>query len=235
MTNSTADASDGTAFGRGLFGRLRSAASADWTAYIDHAFVRQLAAGTLPEDAFRHYLVQDYLFLIQFARAWALAGVKADTLAELRAAARSMHGIIDTEMRLHVEFCAGWALSEADMENQPEAGATLAYTRYVLERGLTGDLLDLQVALAPCIVGYAEIGARLVAAGAATGANPYRAWIEMYGGAEYQDVARQAMAALDDSGSRRGADARFARLARTFTDASRLETQFWQMALDRAL
>ena len=44
-----------------------------------------------------------------------------------------------------------------------EALETMAYTRFVLQRGLAGDLLYLQVALAPCLVGYGESGERLLA------------------------------------------------------------------------
>ena len=132
-----------------------------WQAYVAHPFVAQLSAGTLPEACFRHYLGQDYLFLIQFARAHALAAYKADALADIRAAAAGMSAIIDTEIGLHVDYCAGWGLDQDDMQALPEASATIAYSRYVLEKGLQGDLLDLYVALAPCVIGYGEIGARL--------------------------------------------------------------------------
>ena len=70
-----------------LYPQLRDTAAETWQAYVTHPFVAQLAAGTLPEACFRHYLGQDYLFLIQFARAYALAAYKADTLADIRAAA----------------------------------------------------------------------------------------------------------------------------------------------------
>ena len=79
----------------GLFGRLRRDAGEDWTRYVDHPFVRALGDGTLPKPAFQHYLKQDYLFLIQFARAYALAGYKSATLAELRAAAASVSARCD--------------------------------------------------------------------------------------------------------------------------------------------
>jgi thiaminase/transcriptional activator TenA len=223
----------GDIFARGLFGRLRQAAAQPWRAYVEHDFLRQLADGSLPQAAFQHYLVQDYLFLIQFARAWALAAYKADTLSEMRAAAGSMATIVDVEMKLHVGFCARWGLSESDMQRQPEAPATIAYTRYVLDRGHSGDLLDLQVALAPCIVGYGEIGARLIKTPGLQG-NPYRDWIEMYGGAQYQQIAQTAIDTLDDSAARRGGAARLAQLVPHFAMATKLEADFWQMALDRA-
>ena len=94
-----------------LFDRLRAARPDDWRAYVAHPFVDGLGDGTLPAAAFQSYLVQDYLFLIQFARAYALAAYKADTLEDARQAARSMSIILDDEMSLHVKFCAGWGLT----------------------------------------------------------------------------------------------------------------------------
>jgi thiaminase/transcriptional activator TenA len=215
-----------------LFGRLRARCGEDWHRYTRHDFVRDLGAGTLPDACFRQYLGQDYLFLIHFARAYALAAYKSDSLADMRQAARSMSAILDAEMGLHVKFCAAWGLSERDMAALPEATATLAYTRYVLETGLSGDLLDLYVALAPCVVGYAEIAGELMADPATRlDGNPYREWIEMYAGEEYQAVALDAVAQLDRLGAARGGEARFNRLAVTFREATRLETAFWDMGL----
>ena len=189
-----------------LFDRLKESCAKDWQRYTEHEFVRQLGTGTLPEAAFRYYLIQDYLFLIQFARAYALAVYKSETLGDMRQAAGGMSAILDIEMGLHVEFCRGWGLSEDGMTAAAEDAACMAYTRYVLERGMAGDLLDLHAALSPCIVGYAEIGSALAAsAGDALRDNPYAAWIEMYAGNEYQEVAEAEKAFLDDLMSRRGA------------------------------
>lgn len=214
----------------GLFARLRRAAGDGWAAYIDHPFVAGLAAGTLPQLAFRHYLQQDWLFLLHFARAYALAGYKAGDLVELRDASAKLVAVL-RETELHVSFCAQWGLDEAALEALPEAPATLAYTRFVLETGLRGDLLDLYVALAPCTVGYGEIGARLLAVAGRTG-NPYEDWIAAYGGEDYQAVARAHVAMLDRLWQRRAGGARFDDLARIFAEATRLETAFWQMGLE---
>jgi thiaminase/transcriptional activator TenA len=213
-----------------LFARLKDACASEWRAYIDHDFVRQLGAGTLPTSCFRHYLGQDYLFLIHFARAYALAAYKSESLDDMRQAAAAMSTIVDTEMRLHVAFCADWGLSEADMAALPEAPETMAYTRYVLERGLSGDLLDLHVALAPCILGYGEIGMAL-AGTAPPDDHPYRAWIEMYAGDDYQDVARAEISQLDKLMATRGGPGRLPGLIETFRRATRLEAAFWDMGL----
>ena len=219
----------------GFFAGLRAAAGDEWRRYVEHPFVRGLGDGSLPEAAFRHYLVQDYLFLIQFARAYGLAAYKADSLAEIRAAAGGLKALVEVEMDLHRAYCAEWGIADAALEAVEADSATLAYTAYVLERGHAGDLLDLRVALAPCVVGYGEIGARLAADPATlSDSNPYTPWIEMYAGAEYQALARAEVDALDALAAARGGEARLESLSTVFRTATRLEAAFWQAGLDAA-
>ena len=219
---------------RYCFDDLKAACANDWQAYIQHEFVAQLGDGTLSGDAFAHYLKQDYLFLIHFARAYALAAYKSRSLADLRQAHEGLKAIVDLELGLHVDYCREWGISEADLEALPEARATLAYTRYVLDTGHRGDLLDLHVALAPCVIGYGEI-ANWINRRTTTvrgDDNPYDAWIAMYASDEFQ----AAMAAERDWLDARLAavtPARFDELVTVFRDATRLEIDFWQMGLER--
>lgn len=219
-------------FGTGFFGRLRDAAGADWTGYVRHPFVLRLGTGTLPQPCFKHFLVQDYLFLTQFARAYGLAAYKSTTLADIRAAAGGLAAILD-EIPLHVGYCASWGLGEADMTAEPEAAETMTYTRYVTDIGHTGDLLDLTVALMPCVAGYAEVGQRLLAdPSTVIDGNPYGPWLLTYDGEDYKGSVRTALAKLQELSLRYGGEARFAALSRIFTTATRLETAFWKMGLD---
>ena len=216
-----------------LFPCLVEAAQEPWRAYTRHQFVLLLASGDLPEKCFRRYLVQDYLFLVHFTRAWGLAIYKSETLAEMRRAQRLVAATLDVEIGLHIDYCRGWGLSEAAMASEPEALETIAYTRFVLDRGLAGDRLDLEVALAPCIVGYAVIAAeRIEDPSTRLEENRYREWLEMYAGPDYQSLARKAEAALDEQFARRGGEGRFPSLAASFTTAARLEADFWQMGLE---
>ena len=217
-----------------LFGRLCAGCSEAWEAYCGHAFVRGIADGSLPEASFRHYLEQDYLFLTQFARAYALAVYKAERPEHMRAAAATLNALLHEEMALHVRYCRRWGLTEEEMERVPEARANLAYTRYVLERGMAGDALDLHTALAPCVVGYAVIGARLAADPEThREGNPYTDWIDVYAGAAYQEAARAAVRHLDELAADRLSPARFPSLLRIFRQATLLEIDFWEMGLER--
>ncbi len=221
----------------GVFEGLKATCPEDWTAYTGHAVGSGHGDGSQAETCFSWDLAQDYLFLIHFARAYALAAFKSDTLEDIRQATATLDALINGEMQLHLKYCAGWGLTERDMAALPEAEQNLAYTRYVLERGLSGDLLDLLVALAPCVLGYGEIGRTLLADPATRlEGNPFRDWIEVYGGEEYQEVAAAALAQLERvARARLGAtpadSPRWPALAATFRSATRLEVGFWDMGL----
>lgn len=211
------------------FASWRGACEGPWAAYTRHAFVEGLRDGSLPRAAFLTYLRQDYLFLMHFSRAWSLAVVKAGTLAEMQAASATVHALLHFEMALHVGICEAEGIGRAELEATEEAPENMAYTRYVLEAGYSGDFLDLLAALAPCVLGYGEIGARLLAE---AGDTPYRDWIETYGGAEYQGLCRDTGALIDRAVTHRlGASPetlpRWRSLTAHFATATRLEAAFW--------
>lgn len=205
----------------------------DWDGYVRHRFVECLGDGTLPRAAFLHYLVQDYVFLVHFSRAWALAVVKAETLDEMKACAATVDALVNHEMQLHVRTCTAAGIGEDALADAEEAAGNLAYTRYVLEAGFSGDFLDLMAALAPCVLGYGEIGARLAGQASST---TYGDWIATYAGQDYQKVCRDVGALIDGALARRlgpdfGSSPRWPRLTERFATATRLEVGFWDMGL----
>lgn len=216
------------------FPRWREAAGGTWREYTHHAFIEGMRTGTLPREAFLRYLVQDYLFLLHFARAWALGVTKSETLEEMRACAATVQALLEEEMQLHLRTCAAEGISETELLAAEEAPQNLAYTRYVLDAGHSGDFLDLMGALAPCVLGYAEIGSRLAHEAERT---PYADWIETYASEDYQRTCRQVGELIDGAIRRRlGPDPesspRWARLCERFAKATRLEVDFWEMGLN---
>ncbi len=212
---------------------LIEACKDDWQEYTEHAFVQQLARGTLPQPCFLHYLKQDFLFLKQYARAYALAIYKARTLEDMRRALPSVHALLDAEIAHHVNYCSQWGLAEQDLEAEPEDFGTVAYTRYVLDAGMTGDIVELYAALAPCSIGYAQIGQVLMASETTKReGNPYQSWIGLYGGEEFQSGVEQSALHFNqmleeiDIDSQRGQN-----LIQVFKTATRMEIAFWQQGL----
>ncbi len=216
----------------GLYRRLTSACATHWQAYAWHPFVQRLSDGSLPLAAFQRYLIQDYLFLIHFARAKALAVFKAESIQAMQDKAAAIQAIL-AETSMHLRYCESWGIPQAEVLATPESAETVSYTRYVIDRGLAGDILDLEVALAPCTVGYAEVALRILADPRRKAVdNPYQSWIDTYVDPAYQAMASAAAARIDALGVSHGGEARFATLSATFAEAARLEARFWQQGLD---
>ena len=217
-----------------VFNLLKEKNLKNWLLYTKHDFVNLLSSGTLKEKYFLNYLIQDYLFLIQFSKAWSLAVLKSDTLEEMKIAANTVNDLINFEMELHIKLCGSYNISKNDLESANEENENIAYTRYVLELGYSGDFLDLLSALAPCVLGYGEIGMN--------GKNfkiktpMYKKWIDTYSSDEYQDVCKNVANLIDQAFLLRlGSDYvntyKWNKVNKIFNKATLLEIDFWNMAL----
>ncbi|KAK4106941.1 hypothetical protein N658DRAFT_414120 [Parathielavia hyrcaniae] len=161
-----------------------------WKRFISHPFVLAMGDGTLPIESFKGYLIQDYLYLIHFARANALASYKASSMKDIAASAAIVTHIF-REMELHIGYCGGFGISRDEMENTEEKEACTAYTRYVLDIGQSQDWLGLQVAMAPCLLGYGAIAKMLHAdPRSKREGNLYWTWIENYVADDYTTAVK---------------------------------------------
>ncbi|KAH8691267.1 putative thiamine biosynthesis protein (Thi-4) [Talaromyces proteolyticus] len=204
-----------------------------WHKFTDHDFVTGIGNGSLPVEKFKDYLVQDYLYLVHFARSNALASYKARSMDSIAASAKIvLH--IKTETALHVNYCASFGLTLQEMEATPEKQACVAYSRYILDIGQSEDWLALQVALAPCLIGYGAIARRLHDDTKNTisgkDGNRYWKWIENYTADDYVDAVRTGSELLE-SHMQKVSPSRMEELIGIFKKATELEIGFWEMGL----
>jgi thiaminase/transcriptional activator TenA len=208
--------------------RLRAAADPIWQAQHDHPFVRAIGDGSVDMSRFRFWVRQDYLFLIDYARLFALAVARAPDLGAMTAFAKLCHETLTTEMALHRAYAAEFGISQAELESEPRAPATQAYTDFLLRTAALGDYAELVAALLPCMWGFSEVGTRLKQHGLP--AQPQcAAWIEMYASPEFtalaawcRDLMDRAAAGLPES--------HLSRLEAAFLTSSRHELAFWDVA-----
>ncbi|KAJ5176049.1 Phosphomethylpyrimidine kinase type-1 [Penicillium canariense] len=206
-----------------------------WGKFTHHEFVDGMGQGTLPVERFKEYLVQDYLYLVQFARSNALASYKSQDMDSIAASARIvLH--IQREMALHLDYCASFGLSKQEMEAHPETIACTAYSRFILDVGQSEDWLALQMALAPCLIGYGAIARRLYSdKKSLRQGNQYWKWIENYVAEDYTEAVRLGSGLLEDH-VQKVSPSRLEQLIRIFIRATELEISFWDMGLsDRKL
>ncbi|CAZ79947.1 unnamed protein product [Tuber melanosporum] len=200
-----------------------------WHAYTHHPFTTQLGAGTLRRKSFQNYIVQDYLFLIQFARANSLAGYKSTSTAAISKTASIIQYVV-AETVLHLDYCSRFGLTQTQVEETEESLACTAYTRFVLDIGMSQDLFALQVAMAPCLLGYQEVALRLAKEGKKDD-NIYWEWVENYSGKGYGEAVIKSRELLEASAQDIGVK-KIGELVAIFAKATKMERNFWEAGLE---
>ena len=140
--------------------KLKRAGEGIWERIYAHPFVRGIGDGSLPVGAFRFYMCQDYVFLVEYARVLALATSKGDDLATMGKFAGLLDATLNREMDLHRAYAGRFGITDADLQAAVLAPTARAYTRHLLE-----------VARAGIDGGYAGMGrldGKVVVAGAET-------------------------------------------------------------------
>ncbi len=207
---------------------LRNVAEPIWRAQHDHPFVRGIGDGSLDPDRFGFWLRQDYLFLIDYARLFAAATLRAPDLAAMTRFATLLHETLTREMDLHRSYVKGFGITAADLERETKAPTTQGYTDFLLRTTTVGGYPELLGALLPCMWGYSEIGIELARRGMPEDER-YRAWIEVYADPEFAELARWCRE-LTDAACDGLPALMLQRVEAAFLTASRYELAFWEMA-----
>ncbi len=198
-----------------------------FSAILAHPFVKGLTDGSLPEEAFRFYVVQDALYLQDYARCLALAAAKAPREAWCELFAEHAKVALVVERSLHESFFQVWGLSEEQVASTPYAPANLAYTSYLLRIAYERPFEELLGAVLPCYWIYWEVGKHLERLGSP---NPlYQRWIDTYASEEYAQVVRAVLAVTDEAVTDLP-ESRRAPIRQHFVTTSRYEWLFWDSA-----
>ncbi len=208
--------------------QLRDSVADQWDREKAHPFVTGLGDGTLPVRTFRYYMRQDYVFLIGFCRAVALATGKADRLDDMSFFARLLDETLNTEMALHVSFCADFGITEAELLATVPSLTTTAYVDHLVTTANAGSV-QAAAAILPCSWGYAEIGRTLLDRGLPESQPLYGRWIAMYASPEFAGLVEWLRGYLDRSAEGMSEDGR-RRVAEIFEVSSRYEYMFWDAA-----
>lgn len=212
----------------GFTDELRQAADDLWQAQFDHPFIRGIADGTIDPDRFRFYIRQDYLYLIDYARVFALACARAPRLDLMERFAELAHSTLGTEMELHRAYAEEWGISRSELAAEEPGPTTRGYTNFLLRTATVGEYGELVAALLPCMWGYSELGRRLAESPRPAEQRCAR-WIDMYASDEFAELADWCRSACDIAAEDTGPAGRD-RMRDAFLTCSRYELEFWQAA-----
>lgn len=209
--------------------RLHDAAAPVWEACLRHPFVTGIGDGTLDMEKFRYFMLQDYLYLFDYARVFALGVVKARDPELMRVFAANVDAILGGEMKIHRAYMKRLDITEEQVFSVKPALANLSYTNYMLSVAHAGTPMEIVAAILACSWSYAEIGQALSAIPGAAEHPFYGEWIRGYASEEYT-ATNQALIELMDTLAADATEAQLAYLTDVFVNCSRYELGFWDMA-----
>ncbi len=195
---------------------------------LEHPFLTGMTDGTLPEEAFARYVVQDALFLVEYARALALCAARAPEAETLRMFCSHATEAIDVERDLHDRLMADLGIEPPDVDTTLLTPTTLAYGSFLVSACAVRDRHEALAAMVPCYWIYREVGLHLVESGSP---DPrYQQWIDTYAGEEFIQAVEGALHACNRASAHLDADQRRSANAHALT-AARYEWMFWDSAL----
>ena len=80
---------------------MRRECAAIWSAQLTHPFVVALGDGTLPQETFRFYILQDARFLTELAKSFAFAATKTDNRDQILKFGELLMDTVQVERALH--------------------------------------------------------------------------------------------------------------------------------------
>lgn len=209
--------------------RLHERAKDIWRSNHTHPFVQAIGDGTLSEKKFAYYLKQDYIYLVDYSKLFALGAIKANNLDTMAKFAGILNETIQVEMNIHRSYCKEFGIDSKELETTEPTPITLAYTGYMLNAAHHGTLADLVACLLPCAWDYYEIGSILKAQnGPAIESNRYKKWILSYSSPEFAEAHIWLTKLLDEL-TEGLPEKELLRLEKHFLMTSRYEYLFWEM------
>ena len=198
-------------------------------AILAHPFITGVGDGTLPVDKFKYYVLQDYVYLIDYSRVLALASARAPDLETMSWFAGLLDETLKTEMELHRSYCGEFGITREELDATRPAPTTVGDTRGRRNGAHQGSFPELVASLLPCQWGYWEIGEHLARQGRPEGAPLYSQWIDMYASEEFAQLAQTVREMADRLGQAAG-PGELAAMGKAYLTSLRFEHRFWEMA-----
>ena len=197
---------------------------------LKHPFIQGLIDGSLGEEAFRFYVIQDALYLRDFARGLALLGAKAPHDQWLMMFVEHSRDAIVVERALHESFLKDWQLTDEEVYATPMAPNNLLYTSYLLRVAYDRPFPEVLGCFLPCYWIYWEVGKELEKRGSPK--KLFRRWIETYSSEQYGSIVRQVIEVMEQVSQ--GLKEEDLSLVRNhFKVTSKLEYLFWDMGFHK--
>ncbi|MHC6180407.1 thiaminase II [Clostridium sp. JNZ X4-2] len=205
-----------------------------WDSYYQHPFIKGIADGSLEIDKFKFYMIQDYIYLLDYVKIYALGVVKSNEEITMRGFSKMVDNILNGEMNIHRAYMKRLGIGKKDIENTRASIENISYTNYMLSVSQMGDLMDLTASLLACMWSYYLIGKKLSKIDGAAQHEFYGQWIRGYASEDYERETRWTIDLLDHMTEDISRE-KFKRLKEIFINTSKYERMFWDMSYKKGM
>ena len=204
--------------------RLLEAVKEIWAWYNRPPFVLGIQNGDLDRERFRYYIIQDYHYLLDYAKCFAIGMAKAGSLETARLFSQYIESLTGGEMDIHRGYMGRLGITQEELDATPPALDNLSYTSYMLRIAY-----EILTAILSCAYSYEVIAKNIVANNPASVRHPfYGEWVRGYASEEYAGKNAELLQTLDRLTEGYG-EAQLQRLQDIFTVCSRYELAFWEL------
>lgn len=203
-----------------------------WQGYNRHPFVKGIADGTLSHDRFKFYMVQDYVYLLDYAKVFALGVVKSKAEKHMKIFSNLIHETINAETDTHKKYAKRLDLDLVNLEKSPASLTTQSYTKYMLSVAFNEGVAEIAVAVLACSWSYKCIGDFMRENAVDT--EFFRDWIATYSDGEYV-VCNDELIDLVDELTANYSEAQIVHLEEILINCSRYEDMFWDMSWNKEM
>lgn len=209
--------------------RLLDSTKEIWTAYNEHPFVLGIQNGTLDKEKFRHYIIQDYLYLEDYAKTFAVGVAKAKSLKIANLFAKYI-AVMNGELDVHNGYLSRLGVTQEEIASTSRSLDNLSYTSYMLRVAYEEGEAEILAAILSCAYSY-EIIAKNIVKNNPNSINDtfYGDWIKGYVSDGY---AEENVVLLDELNrlTVNYTEHQIQHLVEIFVACSRYEAAFWEMA-----
>ena len=191
-----------------------------------------IADGSLDFDCFKHFIEQDYYFLIEYSKILGLATIKSPDYETMSKFSILLEETLNNEMQLHISFSKKLGIEESTLKKIIPTTATSSYTNFLVKTCYEGNFPEIIAALLPCMATYAEIGTKLNTIKLASISEPYKEWIEMYSSQEFQDLS-EWITRLVNKTAENCTEYEKNKMKKVYIDSCKFELDFWTSSLDK--
>ena len=201
-----------------------------WQQCLDTEFLRRMEDGTLDEACFKGYIVEDSLYLREYAKVFAWGMTKARTMETLRNYYSLLGFVQESEDVTRLHYLEQFSLSEADLQALPLRPENRAYVDCMINAAKNGEgEAECIMACLPCMLSYSWIFQKLLKEHPAVQDAPYGALVADYAGRDYEEACRDWTAFAEKTCEGLSPE-RLARCREIFHACSVYELDFWAMA-----